>query len=56
MLYKLGHSERDLVRIRIRPLTLHGLATGHVRSLTEKEVRQLRKIGREKPETDKKSQ
>lgn len=50
MFHKLGHKVRDLIRTRLGPLTLHGLPPGHVRALTEKEVRLLRKTGREKPE------
>jgi 23S rRNA pseudouridine2605 synthase len=49
MLARLGHKVRDLTRIKMGPLTLHGLATGEVRSLTPKEVKQLQRIGREKP-------
>lgn len=44
MLAKLGHKVRDLIRVRMGPLTLHGLAPGQVRSLTPKEVRELRSL------------
>ena len=47
MLASVGHKVRDLTRIKMGPLTLHGLATGQVRSLTSREVRQLQRIGRE---------
>jgi len=38
-----GHKVRDLVRVRMGPLTLHGLASGESRLLTYQEVRELRK-------------
>jgi 23S rRNA pseudouridine2605 synthase len=44
MLAKLGHKVRDLTRIKMGPLNLHGLAPGHVRSLTPREVRELRSL------------
>ena len=43
-LAKLGHKVRDLMRVRMGPLTLHGLAVGHVRPLTPREVRELRQL------------
>ncbi len=42
MLAKLGHKVRDLMRVKMGPLTLHGLGPGQVRSLTAREVRELR--------------
>jgi len=45
MLAKLGHKVRDLTRVRMGPLTLEGLAVGHVRPLTPREVKELRKFG-----------
>jgi 23S rRNA pseudouridine2605 synthase len=38
-----GHKVRDLVRVRMGTLTLHGLASGESRLLTFAEVRELRK-------------
>ena len=34
VLAKLGHKVRDLMRVKMGPLTLHGLAPGQVRALT----------------------
>jgi 23S rRNA pseudouridine2605 synthase len=45
MLAQLGHKVRDLTRIRMGPLTLDGLPTGHVRPLTSREVRELQLLG-----------
>jgi len=45
-LAKLGHKVRDLMRVKMGPLTLHGLAVGHVRSLTPREVKELRRLPR----------
>ena len=42
MLAKLGHKVRDLTRIRMGPLTLHGLNPGDVRTLTGREIRELK--------------
>ena len=51
MLARLGHKVRDLMRIRMGPLNLHGLAPGQVRSLTPREVRELRELPkRRKPD------
>ena len=44
MLARLGHKVRDLMRIKMGPLTLHGLAPGQVRSLTPREVRALKEL------------
>ncbi|MEO6435380.1 MAG: pseudouridine synthase [Tepidisphaeraceae bacterium] len=46
MLAKAGHKVRDLTRVRMGPLTLHGLEPGDVRSLTSREVRELKALGR----------
>jgi 23S rRNA pseudouridine2605 synthase len=48
MLARLGHKVRDLMRIRMGPLDLHGLAPGQVRSLSPKEIRQLKELPRER--------
>ena len=52
MLAKIGHKVRDLTRIRMGPLTLHGLPIGHVRALTPREVKELRKAPRERKRPD----
>jgi 23S rRNA pseudouridine2605 synthase len=44
MLARLGHKVRDLMRVRMGPLTLHGLGAGQVRALTPREVRDLRQL------------
>jgi 23S rRNA pseudouridine2605 synthase len=46
MLAKIGHKVRDLSRIKIGPLTLHGLPPGKFRPLTPRELRELREFGR----------
>jgi 23S rRNA pseudouridine2605 synthase len=48
MLAKLGHKVRELTRIRMGPLTLHGLEPGEVRMLTPREVRELKEMARER--------
>jgi 23S rRNA pseudouridine2605 synthase len=48
MLAKIGHKVRDLSRIKLGPLTLHGLPPGKFRPLTPREVRELRDYGRRK--------
>jgi len=45
-LAKLGHKVRDLMRVKMGPLTLHGLAVGHVRTLTPRELKELRRLPR----------
>ena len=45
MLAKLGHKVRELVRVKMGPLTLHGLAPGQFRPLTPREVKQLYQLG-----------
>jgi 23S rRNA pseudouridine2605 synthase len=49
MLAKLGHKVRDLTRVKMGPLTLHGLGPGDVRMLTPREVKELKAMGRGKP-------
>jgi pseudouridine synthase len=50
MLTKVGHKLRDLTRIRMGTLTLHGLSPGQFRHLTSREINELRNLGkREKP-------
>jgi len=44
MLASVGHKVRDLVRIKMGPLTLDGLNPGQVRMLLPKEVKALRKL------------
>jgi 23S rRNA pseudouridine2605 synthase len=44
MLARLGHKVRDLMRVKMGPLTLHGLAPGQVRLLTPREVRALKEL------------
>ena len=44
MLAKAGHKVRELTRVRLGPLTLHGLEIGEVRSLTPREVKELKKL------------
>ncbi len=46
MLAKLGHKVRDLTRVRIGPLTLHGLEPGDSRPLTAREVKELKALSR----------
>jgi 23S rRNA pseudouridine2605 synthase len=48
MLAKLGHKVRDLMRVKMGPLTLHGLAPGQFRALTPREVRELKALGQAK--------
>src|SRR5688572_29438620 len=49
MLAKAGHKVRDLTRVRMGPLTLHGLNPGDVRTLTSREVRELKSLAEAKP-------
>src|SRR5688572_25251200 len=46
MLAKLGHKVRDLTRVRMGPLTIHGLDPGDVRSLTPREVKELKALAK----------
>jgi 23S rRNA pseudouridine2605 synthase len=47
MLAKVGHKVRELTRVKMGPLTLHGLEPGQSRLLTPREVKQLRELPRE---------
>jgi pseudouridine synthase len=49
MLAKAGHKVRDLTRVRMGPLTLHGLNPGDVRMLTPREVKELKSMAEKKP-------
>lgn len=44
LLAKLGHKVRELTRVKMGPLTLHGLAPGQFRPLTARELRELRDL------------
>jgi 23S rRNA pseudouridine2605 synthase len=44
-LAKFGHKVRELTRIRMGPLTLHGLDPGEFRELTPREVKELQSLG-----------
>ena len=50
MLARLGHKIRDLTRIRMGPLTLDGLSPGQFRPLSPRELRELRRAGKDKGE------
>jgi 23S rRNA pseudouridine2605 synthase len=50
VLAKLGHKVRELTRVSFGPLDLEGVGTGRYRALSEREVRMLKKIGREADE------
>lgn len=50
MLASVGHKVRDLTRIKLGPLTLEGLNTGHFRELTPREVKALRGLARDAEE------
>jgi 23S rRNA pseudouridine2605 synthase len=52
MLAKAGHKVRDLTRVRMGPLTLHGLQPGDVRSLTSREVKELKALAKPKREKE----
>jgi pseudouridine synthase len=45
MLARIGHKVRELTRVKLGPLTLHGLGPGQFRILTPREVKQLWKLG-----------
>jgi pseudouridine synthase len=49
VLARLGYKVRDLMRIKMGELTLHGLSPGQVRSLTPREVRQLKELPKHRP-------
>jgi 23S rRNA pseudouridine2605 synthase len=44
MLAKMGHKVRELTRVKMGPLTLHGLPPGAVRPLTPRELKELRAL------------
>jgi 23S rRNA pseudouridine2605 synthase len=44
MLAKIGHKVRELTRVKMGPLTLHGLGPGQIRELTARELRELKKL------------
>jgi len=46
MLARLGHKVRDLTRVKMGPLTLEGLNPGDVRTLSLREIRSLRTMGK----------
>lgn len=48
MLSKVGYKVKELTRIKMGPLTLDGLGPGEFRSLTSKEISQLRAITKER--------
>jgi 23S rRNA pseudouridine2605 synthase len=50
MLLKIGHKVRDLVRVKMGPLTLQGLAPGKFRPLTPREIKDLHAVTHRKPE------
>jgi 23S rRNA pseudouridine2605 synthase len=52
MLAKLGHKVRDLTRVRMGPLTLHGLQPGAVRMLTPREVKELKNLAKAREKHD----
>jgi 23S rRNA pseudouridine2605 synthase len=52
VLARLGHKVRDLMRVKMGPLTLHGLGPGQVRPLTPREVRELRQLPRRGEQRD----
>jgi 23S rRNA pseudouridine2605 synthase len=55
MLAKAGHKVRDLTRVQMGPLTLHGLGPGDVRSLTPREVKALKALAKPREKSDEKS-
>ena len=46
MLASVGHKVKDLTRIKMGPLTLEGLAPGHFRELTPRELKELQRLAR----------
>ena len=44
MLAAAGHKVRELTRVKMGPLTLHNLPVGSVRTLTARELKELRKV------------
>jgi len=49
MLAKIGNKVRELTRIKLGPLTLHGLGPGQFRELTAREIRELRSMKDREP-------
>ena len=49
MLAKIGHKVRELTRVKFGPLTLQGLGPGDVRTLTPRELKQLRELTKHEP-------
>jgi 23S rRNA pseudouridine2605 synthase len=47
MLARLGHKVRDLTRVQFGPISLKGLPQGAFRELSEREVRELRRMTRQ---------
>jgi 23S rRNA pseudouridine2605 synthase len=54
MLAQVGHKVRDLMRVKMGPLTLHKLAPGEFRLLTSREVRDLKKLPDNRVEEERK--
>lgn len=54
MLARIGHKVKDLMRIKMGPLTLDKLPPGQFRPLTKREIRQLQELGEGKPLAEKK--
>lgn len=48
MLARIGHKVRELTRIQLGSLTLHGVGPGQFRELTPREVKQLYRLGADK--------
>ncbi len=49
MLAKIGNKVRELTRVKLGPLTLHGLGPGQFRELTSREIRELRSMKDREP-------
>jgi 23S rRNA pseudouridine2605 synthase len=49
MLAKIGNKVRELTRVKLGPLTLHGLGPGQFRELTSRELRELRSMKDREP-------
>jgi pseudouridine synthase len=52
MLAKVGHKVRELTRVKMGPLTLHGLSPGQFRLLTAREIKELKALPRERGSTE----
>jgi 23S rRNA pseudouridine2605 synthase len=55
MLAHVGHKVRDLMRVKMGPLTLHKLAPGEFRILTSREVRDLKKLPQDREKREHKA-